>query len=214
MSAEHASGGLDHRGLDFFGRVTASATHDIKNELAVINEQSHLVQELLEMAMQGRETDPARLGELIGRVIVRVGRADQAVKRLNAFAHSAERDKTACDVRQALDLVVRLFTRLAGLKGVTLEMAESSGSSLQLQAPPIVLEEAMWAALQAAVAAAVKGTRLGVELSGGAGSAVMLFRGSFDNRPQPPAAEVLEPLGATVSCGDDFLELTIPVTVA
>ena len=47
--------------LDFCARVTASATHEIKNELAVINEQSRLIQELLAMAGQGKEPSLERL---------------------------------------------------------------------------------------------------------------------------------------------------------
>ena len=70
----------------FIGEVSASSTHEINNELAVINEQSRLTAELLALGRLGHEVDPAELEHLVNRVIARVERADKLVQRMNAFA--------------------------------------------------------------------------------------------------------------------------------
>jgi signal transduction histidine kinase len=145
--------------LDFVAKVTASATHEIKNELAVINEQSRLLQEMLAMARQGREVDPERLEQLIGRVVARVGQADQAVRRLNAFAHSADLDRNSTNPDQTLEALLRLFARIASLKGVDLDL-QSTQAGGEIGLRPILFEQAVWTCLESAVRQAGKGSRL------------------------------------------------------
>jgi signal transduction histidine kinase len=145
--------------LEFVGRVTASATHEIKNELAVINEQSRLLQEMLAMARQGREVDPARMEQLIGRVVARVGQADQAVRRLNAFAHTADLERTSTNLEEILAALLRFFERIASLKGVALEF-DAGQTHGDMPIRPILLEQAVWTCLDIAVRQAEKGSKL------------------------------------------------------
>lgn len=200
------------RALDFFGAVTASATHEIKNELAVINEHSHLMLEMLQMAAQGREPDPQRLQELTSRVIARVGQADQVVKRLNTFAHSAEKQRDRCQVGPALELMVRCYLRLAALRNVRLELEPlANGEDLAIKAPPIQVEQALWAALQATVGAAASGSLIRASLSR-AGEAVSLrLAGELSQPPAEPPAELLAPLGATARAEAGALVLDMPL---
>ncbi|WP_449246715.1 hypothetical protein [Desulfarculus baarsii] len=181
--------------LAFVGAVTASATHEIKNELAVINEQGSLVQELLQMAARGREVDPARLEELIGRVLIRVARADGVVKRLNAFAHSADLERQETDPAQSLELIGKLFGRLAGLRGLTLELAPTP-AGLVLPALPVLFEQVVWACLRGAADVAAKGStlRLGLTIEGDA--ARLLVEGELAQPPALPPAPLLTALRA------------------
>lgn len=150
--------------LDFVAKVTASATHEIKNELAVINEQSRLLQEMLAMALQGRKVDPERMEQLTGRVVARVGQADQAVRRLNAFAHSADYERTSTDPEQTLQDILRLFARIASLNGVEVDLLPgSAGGEMKLR--PIMLGQAVWTCLESAVRQAGKGSKLKVSPS-------------------------------------------------
>lgn len=197
--------------LAFFGAVTASATHEIKNELAVINEQGSLIQELLQLADQGRQVDPARLQELIGRVLARVGQADQAVKRLNAFAHGADLDREATDPAQALELMARMHGRLAGLKGIALEVAPvAAGQSLPLR--PLLFQQATWACLQGVVAAAQKGGTVRLEFEVRGEMARLVVSGDLERPPTAPAGELMAALGAKVEASADRgLQLDLPL---
>ncbi len=146
MSAE-----ASQRELAFFGRITASVTHEIKNELAVMNEQSRLIQELLQMARQGGALDPARLEELIGRVIVRIERADQVVRLLNTFAHSADQPQRRVEAGRVLELMTALGRRPARLKGVDLTL-QAPEQEVSLTTSPFLLEEAWFCCLDACLA--------------------------------------------------------------
>ena len=46
------------KGLRFFGKITASVTHEIKNALATINENAGLMTDYIEMAARGRPLEP------------------------------------------------------------------------------------------------------------------------------------------------------------
>ncbi|MGD8562378.1 MAG: hypothetical protein PVG03_07580 [Desulfarculaceae bacterium] len=195
--------------LDFCARVTASATHEIKNELAVINEQARLVQELLAMAAQGKEPDLARLEQIIGRVVVRVGQADMAVRRLNAFAHSADLDRTQADAGRELGVIAPLFKRIAARHRATLAL-ESEAPPAPVIGQPLLVEQAMWACLEAVAAQAEdKEVRLSVQRDGG--QVLVRFAAELSGEPQEPPSAVLQPLGAKVrTLAGGGLELVLP----
>lgn len=183
--------------LGFVAKVTASATHEIKNELAVINEQSRLLQEMLAMARQGREVDQDRLEQLIGRVVARVGQADQAVRRLNAFAHSADLERTSAKPDQILEALLRLFARIASLKGVDLDLQPFQfGGEMALR--PILLEQTVWTCLESMVQQAEKGSKLSVTPRCDQNALVVVFRLEPPVALQAPEAELLYLPGANV----------------
>ena len=196
--------------LDFCARVTASATHEIKNELAVINEQSHLIKELLAMAAQGREPDPARLAQIIERVVVRVGQADAAVRRLNAFAHSADLDRSKADAGRELAVIAPLFVRIAARHQATLSI-EPEAPPAPVASRPFLVEQAMWACLEAvAMAAGAKEMRLSVARE--AGQVLVRFAAEMDEAPSEPPPAVLEPVGGQVrALAGGGLELVLPL---
>ncbi|MCB2190895.1 MAG: hypothetical protein KQI62_04980 [Deltaproteobacteria bacterium] len=193
---------------ELFGKVTRSATHEIKNELAVINEQSHLISEMLEMAAQGREPDPDRLHQLIGRVIERVSRADQAVKRLNAFAHSAEETGPVCDAVKCLQLMCGLFTRQAALMNVTLE--QDTPDSLSVGLPTLDMERLLWRCLSAMVQAAVRGSVLRVGLQSAEPGALLRLQGELEQEPGELPPEFLTELGVNLRLDGNLMEVELP----
>jgi hypothetical protein len=46
-------------GLQFYGKITASVSHEIKNVLAIINENAGLLEDFTFMADRGKPIDPA-----------------------------------------------------------------------------------------------------------------------------------------------------------
>jgi signal transduction histidine kinase len=162
MTAERSEGNLISM-LEFMGKVTASSTHEIKNQLAVINEQSRLLQEMLVMSRQGKEVNPDRLEQLIGRVVARVDQADQAVRRLNGFAHSADADRTNADPQQTITALLRIFERIASLKEISINF-DSVQNCGEISQRPIYLEQTVWVCLESMVKQAEKQSELRVSL--------------------------------------------------
>ncbi|MEJ2283420.1 MAG: histidine kinase dimerization/phospho-acceptor domain-containing protein, partial [Desulfobacterales bacterium] len=77
-------------GLQFFGRISASVTHEIKNVLAVVGENAGLLEDLTLMADRGQPIDPARLKKMSETVKKQVARADEILKNMNRFAHTSD----------------------------------------------------------------------------------------------------------------------------
>lgn len=190
----HADAGRD---LAFFGRVTASATHEIKNDLAVINETGQLALEIMALADQGREPDLNKLANLAERIVARVDRSNRVVKRLNTFAHSAEADLGRMDVAEAAELMVRCYARLAGMKRVELEFVPPDpGVGPTLQAKPFDLEQLLWSALAVTVEVAETGSVIRVAVAQDGGRVRIDLTGQLTEPPGSPLPELLERLSA------------------
>ena len=70
-------------GVRFFGKMTASATHELKNTLAIINENAGLLEDLSMIAQSGNSLSSERVHDISKRVSRQVKRADVILKRLN-----------------------------------------------------------------------------------------------------------------------------------
>ena len=209
--AEDYEQGLDWASLNFFTRVTASVTHEIKNELAVMNEQSHLIQEIITLVKEDRQPDPLRLASLIDRVIARIKRADDSVKRLNTFAHSADEIEKTVDAGITLTFMINIGQRLASLKGVSL-VAEPIDQAVSLTTSPFLLEEAIFDCLEAAMTAAEKGTTITAGLRQTKECVEFVFKGNYPSTTSVPAglrASLLQALGADISSQDHALVLSV-----
>ena len=87
-------------GLRFFGKVTASVTHDVKNSLATINENAGLLTDYAAMAARGKPLDPERVNALAVRIMDQVKRADALLKNMNRFAHSVDDSLKKVDLNE------------------------------------------------------------------------------------------------------------------
>ena len=136
----------DTLGLHFFGNMTASISHEIKNALAIINENGGLLGDLVLLMEKGRPLDPERLKTMSGNIRRQVQRADDIIRRLNRFAHSAHEPATSIDVREIFDFTTALAARLATMKGVSMTIAP--GPPVQMEVRPFQLENLLWLCLK------------------------------------------------------------------
>ena len=109
-------------GLKFFGQITASISHEVKNCLAIMNENAGLLQDLIAMSQGGKPLDPERINRIAGKITGQVQRADSVVKNLNRFAHSTDDLEKNLDLMEALSLTLALNRRLAINRGVELTL--------------------------------------------------------------------------------------------
>ncbi|WP_319587362.1 histidine kinase dimerization/phospho-acceptor domain-containing protein [uncultured Desulfobulbus sp.] len=144
MSSYH--GKVDTLGLSFFGSMTASISHEIKNALAVINENAGLLGDLVGLAEKGRPLDPERLKTISVNIRRRVQSADDIVRKLNRFAHSANQPVITTDIREIFEFTIALAERLATMKGVTFSV--TPGEVIEVQTLPFVVENLLWICLK------------------------------------------------------------------
>lgn len=137
-------------GLEFFGKVSASISHDIKNVLAVINENAGLLEDVCLMAERGKPMDPSRLKRLALDVKAQVRRGDVIVTGMNHFAHSVDKSSTEVDLLEILDLLAALALRSAGMRGVLLEVNRSHGP-VTVATSAFLLLNLLWLCLEHAM---------------------------------------------------------------
>ena len=152
------------KGLGFFGKITASISHELKNSLAIINEKAGLLEDFALMANKGIPLDPERMELLAGQIIKQIGRANDIIRTLNIFAHSAEEPLKNTDLAQVLTLVIRLCSRFADMKSVT--MAPNIPTDpMTIQTRPFFAEHLICHCLTAAMdwAGLEKNIKIGME---------------------------------------------------
>lgn len=202
-------------GLKFFGRISASISHEIRNALAVINEHAGLLEDMTLMVEKGMPLDAARLKRTAAAVLKQVERVDGIVKTMNRFAHSVDEPLKRVDLAETLELVVRLFGRFAAMRQVSLA-PESPLSSVAVATRPFQLQNLIGLCLDYAIQSAGAGGTVKLSIAPLAeGGAEIRFEGlgvpALNEAPltdETPQAL----LGATrteVSLGADNGELTL-----
>lgn len=116
-------------GLRFFGKISASVSHEIKNIFAVINEAAGLVEDFTLMTEKGMPIEPERLKRVANSIQGQIQRGDAIVKNMNALAHSTDEDIQKVDLVEALSLTVSLATRMADMKQTKLELGDCDPAS-------------------------------------------------------------------------------------
>ncbi|MBI5895626.1 MAG: sensor histidine kinase [Desulfobacterales bacterium] len=126
-------------GLTYFGRTTASISHELKNALAIIKENAGLLGDYLLMADKGVSIDPARFKTVATRIEDQVARADGIIKNLNRFAHSVDDPVKVLDLNELAGLLGVLSQREAAMRQVTLHVCPESATTTVTTAPYLLL---------------------------------------------------------------------------
>jgi len=115
MTEENQSLAMD--GARFFGEMTASVSHEIKNVMAIINENAGLLEDMVAMNRQGAPFPAERIEKLAQSVARQIGRADDIIQSLNRFAHSADHARETVDVGETVQFMMNLTSRLIMMRG-------------------------------------------------------------------------------------------------
>jgi len=187
---------LGQEGLAFFGRMSASISHEIKNVLAVINENAGLVDDLALLAERGAELDPERLRRAAAAVQKQIRRGDGIIKNMNAFAHSVDEPVRQVNLDELAGLMVALSQRFAARKVVTLDAGEPSGASVTVN--PFLLENLLHLCIAFALESAGAQKSLAVSTEKRADGAAVVFSGIAE-----PCGEFPDEIARGVACAID-----------
>ncbi len=119
---------IGEAGLQFFGRMSASISHELKNALAIINENAGLLGDYIHMMGKGMSVEPARFEKIAGRIEAQTRRADAIIKNLNQFAHSVDVPAKSVDLNEIMGLLVALHRRPADMRQVELDPRPSESA--------------------------------------------------------------------------------------
>lgn len=174
-------------GIRFFGKMSASVTHDIKNVLAVINENAGLLEDICFMADRGKPADLARLKRIAGDIKEQVQRADRIVTAMNRFSHSADEPFVETDLGEITGLLELLAMRFAAMRGVVIQTSAPLAPVL-VTTFPFGLLNLLWECLDCAMAVAGPGRTLELLVEKTAVGGMV----RFCNMEQPHAASVAD----------------------
>ena len=130
-------------GVRFFGEMSASISHEMKNALAIINENAGLLTDLVGMGERGMPLPTERLAALARSISRQVQRGDRIVKRMNRFAHSADHPGEMVDVAETVAFVIDLAGRLIAMRG-TSPQVKAPAQPLRLKSNRFFLENLVW----------------------------------------------------------------------
>lgn len=143
---------LGETGLRFFGKMSAANAHEIKNALAIINENAGLLEDLVHFAEKGAPLDPERLKRLARTIKQQVARADEIAKSTNRFSHSVDNEHGPADLGQSLGLVKTMAMRFATQRHIGIEVVPPE-SSITMAVKPFMLLHLLWLCLRCAMKA-------------------------------------------------------------
>ncbi len=131
----------------FFGKITAGITHEIKNVLAIIQESSGLMEDIL--AVSPDETFPHKdkFFTSLKRILGQIDRGVDITTRLNKFAHSPDHSPANADLNDVSEQMVLLASRFARLKNVVLK-ADPHDVSMTIRTHPVALEMAIFESIE------------------------------------------------------------------
>jgi C4-dicarboxylate-specific signal transduction histidine kinase len=147
---------IGETGLQFFGKMSASISHEIKNVLAIINENAGLLEDLTVMVEKGMPLDPQRLKTPASRIMKQIRRGDDMIKGMNRFAHSVDEPLRQIELHDTLALLCALSSRFASTRGVVLELPPSS-TQVSVVTNPFFLQNLLWLCLDFAMGCAGAG---------------------------------------------------------
>ena len=137
-------------GLTFYGKMSASISHEIKNVLAIINENAGLLSDFTIMAARGVPIEPERIKTISSKIAEQVMRADLICKNMNQFAHSVDDHIKTTALDELIAVVIKLSLRFAANRGVHLEQ-QASATPLSITTSPFLLQNLVWLCLDKAM---------------------------------------------------------------
>ncbi len=138
--------GIGETGLQFYGIITASVSHEIKNVLAIINENAGLLEDLTSMADRGQPLVPARLKMMAAALQKQIGRANEILNNMNRFAHSIDETVAEVDLNQTLELFMALADRFTVMRGVKVDLMLPE-NPVTIPTAPFFLLNLLWLCL-------------------------------------------------------------------
>jgi hypothetical protein len=126
-------------GIRFFGRVCASISHELKNALAIVNENAGLLEDFVLMAEKGMDINPDQMSTIAGRISSQISRADRITGNLNSFAHSVDDQICDVDLSAVIQLTIAVTSRIVAMNGMTVQLKQPE-DDVRLFTSPFLLE--------------------------------------------------------------------------
>jgi signal transduction histidine kinase len=180
---------LAREGVRFFGEISASISHELKNVLAIINENAGLLADMVRLGAHSVPISPERLARLADSLAGQVRRGNRIVESMNRFAHSADLPVESVDLAEAVEFVCSIAARLIAVKGQPPQI-DCPALPVTVSANRFYLENLIWSALNRSMNACATDGTITITVEPGPPGARIRFRGRAIN---PAAGGALRP---------------------
>ncbi len=137
--------------LEFFGRITASISHEMNNVISIIDQVAGLLEDHLAAAEQGFPVKPEQLKRVQEKIQFQTSRGVYIIRRLNKFAHSVDEPVLEFDLNVVMENLAGICDRFADLNRVTL-LREWQEGELKLEGSPFLTQQVVYYLLRHAFA--------------------------------------------------------------
>ncbi len=157
--------GISNNEPAFFGEITASVTHELQNVLAIIKENSGLMEDILLMSRNSAPELAEKLQKSISSIKKQVYRGVNLTSELNGFSHTTDHVETQVNIYEILKRLIFLAGRITKLKGVevTIEKCEKHPSILT---NPMLFQIVVYRCIECLINISVPKTNISIEITG------------------------------------------------
>lgn len=138
---------IKNKEIAFFGKITAGITHEIKNVLAIIQESSGLMEDILAVTPDEDFPHKDKFSASLKRILGQIDRGVDITTRLNKFAHNPDHSPADMDLNDVSEQMVLLASRFARLKSVVIK-ADPHDVPMIIKTHPVALEMAIFESIE------------------------------------------------------------------
>ncbi len=176
-----------HREAAFLSAMTAGATHETRNVLAIIKESAGLIGDLVRLYERKGSLDPEKVARAVERIDTQVKRGAEILTNLNRLSHAVDHDQAAVDLAAEVEQVVFLSQRFARKKRQRVETGEATEECLAT-VNPLCLQMTLFGAMERCLEELPEGSLVTVEARKAGDAGVVEFRGDPQGRGEEMGA--------------------------
>ncbi len=169
-----------HPEAAFLATMTASATHEVRNVLAIIKESAGLMEDIVHVFGKTGKLDQEKVSRAVGRIDAQVKRGADVLTNLNRLSHTLDSGLAPVELNQEVEQVVfmsRRFARKKSHKVVTQPPVEEVHATVH----PLHLHMALFAAMECCLEELPEGAVITLSVGSRGGSPLVEFLGSSED---------------------------------
>lgn len=206
---------FSYESLAFFGQVNASISHELKNIMAIISETAGLLNDITDMASDGRAIDSDLLQSSARSIMEEIHRGFKTIRQMNRFAHCVDKPVEPVLLEELLGMVINIAGYLA-YSGTT-RLCTLPTEKETVVTSPFMLAAIVYQALTFSYRNSGPDAEIEIEISRWSDSVWRITIHRFDIKPfqtfpDEPLEKVARSIGVGIQCDrfNNRLDLDVP----
>jgi C4-dicarboxylate-specific signal transduction histidine kinase len=105
---DNGTGFEARKDLVFFGKISASISHELKNVMAIISEAAGFLEDLTKMAQEGKPLQLDMLRTCSRDIMEEINRGFDTIQQMNRFAHSVDDEVKQINLTEVVTLMIHI----------------------------------------------------------------------------------------------------------